>query len=317
MRTQNKTICNSIIDAIGNTPLVCLDNFYSVDSNIEVLAKCEFMNPSGSIKDRMVRHMLSKAKENNNIKNAKVVESSSGNTGAALAMMSSIYGYDCEIYLPSSTSQEKINRIKSYGAKVVECPANLASTDENSYYSQAEFAAESSNSLYLNQYKSKLNANAHYFDTAPELWEQASEHIDYFVCGIGSGGTITGVGKFLKEKNPNIQIIGVEPIGSAYKNTISNTNRKLDGFYTKIEGIGKVKPAKSFDSSYVDDVIQISDKLSIEYCHKLASEQGILVGGSSGSVAAGVSHLLSTSITDGRVVTVFPDSGMLYLSKYF
>ncbi|HYD81786.1 MAG TPA: cysteine synthase family protein [Paucimonas sp.] len=303
------------MDAIGHTPAVRLARLFAERPEVEVIAKLEYMNPSGSIKDRMVRYMLKHAQENHQLDAKHVVESSSGNTGAALAMACAVHKLKCEISVPDRTSVEKIKRISAYGAKVHPCPSDVPGDHPDSYYSRAHAIAEESDAFHLDQYRSALNREAHYFDTAPELWEQLAGRLDYFVCGIGSGGTISGIGKYLKERNPNIRVIGVEPNGSIYRSAVG-CGVSNAGFRTVIEGVGKQKPSESFDPTVIDDVIQVPDTLSLEYCHRLACEEGILVGGSSGSVAAGVAKLLE-QVDGGRVVTIFPDSGAFYLSKYF
>jgi cystathionine beta-synthase len=310
-----RQVCHSVMDAIGHTPAVRLARLFAAKPEVEVIAKLEYMNPSGSIKDRMVRYMLKHAKENNKLDAGRVVESSSGNTGAALAMACAVQQLECEISVPDHTSVEKIKRISAYGAKVHACPSDVPGDHPDSYYSKAEGLAQRTNAFHLDQYRSELNREAHYFDTAPELWEQLSGRIDYFVCGVGSGGTISGIGKYLKERNPKIRVIGIEPNGSAYHSAVGHEPSNI-GFRTIIEGLGKPKPAKSCDLSVIDDVIQVPDSLSLEYCHRLARDEGILVGGSSGSVTAGVAKLLER-VSHGRIVTIFPDSGVFYLSKYF
>lgn len=308
-------VCNSVMEAIGHTPAVRLARLFTERPDVEVIAKLEYMNPSGSIKDRMVRYMLKHAYETRKLESKRVVESSSGNTGAALAMACAVNKLKCEVSVPDRTSVEKIKRISAYGAKVHACPSDVPGTHPESYYSKAEMLAEETGAFHLDQYRSALNREAHYFDTAPELWNQLGERIDYFVCGIGSGGTISGIGKYLKERDPKIRVIGVEPSGSAYRATVGN-EVSSSGLRTIIEGVGKQTPSECFDASVIDDVIQVPDTLSLDYCHRLAHDEGILAGGSSGSVTAGIAKLLE-QVQRGRVVTIFPDSGAFYLSKYF
>jgi cystathionine beta-synthase len=300
-------IRGSVMDAIGNTPVVMLSRLFR---NAEVVAKLEFMNPGGSIKDRMVRHMLRHSPVN--VKH--VVESSSGNTGAALAMASAIYGLQCDITVPDRTSVEKVKRIQAYGAEVHVCVADVPESHERSYHSVAERIAADTGAFHLDQYRSEMNRQAHYADTAPELWFQLNCELDYFVCGIGSGGTISGIGRYLKDQNPNIKVIGVEPANSAYRKLVTN-DECGDEYRTVMEGVGKRTPSASFDPSVVDDVIQVTDEEALEYCRRLAREEGILAGGSSGCVAAGIAKALPK--LHGRIATIFPDSGAFYLSKYF
>lgn len=299
---------SSVMDAIGDTPVVRLARVFP---EVEVVAKLEFMNPGGSIKDRMVRHMLSRLPH----EATRVVESSSGNTGAALAMASAVLGLDCDVTLPETTSQEKIKRIRAYGAEVHLCAPEGEAGNPPGYHAVAEGIAEATGAWLLDQYRSTLNREAHYRDTGPELWRQLDGEIDVFVCGVGSGGTISGIGRYLKERNREIEVIGVEPLHSAYRKLV--TDRRADGnFYTCIEGVGKRDAAPSFDPSVVDDMVQVSDEDALAWCRRLAAREGILAGGSSGCVAAGIAQLLPR-LAGKRVATVFPDSGAYYLSKYF
>jgi cystathionine beta-synthase len=301
----------SVLDAIGNTPVVRLQRLYP---HHDVVAKLEFMNPGGSIKDRMVRHMLRHLPDGVH----RVVESSSGNTGAALAMAAAVRGLRCDVTVPDSTSGEKIRRIEAYGATVHRGTAGVPESDERNYMRMARRIAAEDDAFHLDQYESALNRQAHYTDTAPELWFQLDGRIDCFVCGIGSGGTISGIGRFLKEHDPRIVVIGVEPLHSSYRAAVAGAaagGGEAGPFDTVIEGVGKRKPCATFDAAVVDDVIQVPDDVAVDFCHRLAREEGILAGGSSGCVAAGIARLLPK--LSGRVVTVFPDSGANYLSKYF
>ena len=306
-------VCASVMDAIGNTPVVMLSKLFAASPGVQVMAKLEFMNPSGSIKDRMVRYMLRSADARQQLAAKRVVESSSGNTGASLAMASAVFDFQCDITVPDKTSAEKVKRIRAYGADVHVCASEVQDEHPSSYYSTAAAIARESAGFHLDQYQSKLNAEAHYVDTAPEIWSQVGGEFDYFVCGIGSGGTISGIGRFLKEMDPSIKVIGIEPSGSSYGGGQADGG---PGFQSCIEGVGKRAPARSFDSSVVDQVIQVSDNDALAYCHRLAREEGILAGGSSGCVAAGIAQLIP-AIGQGRVLTIFPDSGAFYLSKYF
>ncbi|WP_338766615.1 cysteine synthase family protein [Massilia sp. METH4] len=304
---RTSQVHGSVLDAIGNTPVVRLQRLFP---GHDVVAKLEFMNPGGSIKDRMVRHMLRHLP----CGVEHVVESSSGNTGAALAMAAAVRGLRCEVTLPDRTSQEKIRRIEAYGAEVHMCLSDVTESHEHSYLSMAEKIATEHGAFHLDQYRSALNRQAHYTDTAPELWFQLDGKIDVFVCGIGSGGTISGIARFLKEHNPRIAVIGVEPLHSSYRSAVTGAAAEGE-FGTVIEGVGKRRPSGAFDAAVVDDVIQVPDDVAVDYCHRLAREEGILAGGSSGCVAAGIAQLLPK--LSGRVVTIFPDSGVNYLSKYF
>lgn len=301
MHTQVK---DSVMEAIGHTPVVRLRRVFP---DAQVVAKLEYMNPGGSIKDRMVRHMLRSMPAGT----LRVVESSSGNTGAALAMASAVYGLDCDVTVPGTTSCEKTKRIAAYGARVHPCSVE-GGVD---YHAAAEEIARDSGAYYLDQYCSDLNREAHYCDTGPELWGQLAGEIDVFVCGIGSGGTISGIGRYLKEQDPTVRVIGVEPPHSSYRRMV--TDERSEGeFATVIEGVGKRQASSSFDPAVVDDVVQVPDEEALAWVQRLAREEGILAGGSSGCVSAGIARLLPR-LQGARIATVFPDSGAFYLSKYF
>jgi cystathionine beta-synthase len=296
------------MEAIGETPVVRLGRVFS---GADVVAKLEYMNPGGSIKDRMVRHMLRHMPPGS----THVVESSSGNTGAALAMASAVLGLRCDVTVPDTTSCEKIKRIKAYGATVHPCAPDNGGNAGDGYHAVAERLAREHDAYYLDQYCTALNREAHYRDTGPELWRQLAGEIDVFVCGIGSGGTISGIGRYLKERDARVRVIGVEPRGSAYRKLVTDHPAE-EPFGTKIEGVGKRQPSTSFDPAVVDDVVQVADQDALAWCHRLAREEGILAGGSSGCVTAGIASLLPR-LRGLRVATVFPDSGAFYLSKYF
>jgi cystathionine beta-synthase len=295
------------MEAIGNTPVVRLKRIFP---NAHVVAKLEYMNPGGSIKDRMVRYMLQSMPPGTE----RVVESSSGNTGAALAMASAVFGLRCDVTLPETTSIEKIKRIGAYGAHVHLCSVDNDKAAELGYHAVAERIAKEGGAFYLDQYCSDRNRQAHYMDTGPELWTQLDGEIDIFLCGIGSGGTISGIGRYLKERNPALRVIGVEPLHSSYRKAVTDAPIRGE-FATVIEGVGKRQPSYSFDPSVVDDVVQVSDEQALAWGRRLAREEGIFAGGSSGCIAAGIAALLP-ELQGMRIATLFPDSGTFYLSKY-
>jgi len=291
----------SVMEAIGETPVVRLGRVFP---DTFVVAKLEYMNPGGSIKDRMVRHMLRQMPAGTR----HVVESSSGNTGAALAMASAVLGLRCDVTVPDTTSCEKLKRIAAYGATVHPCAPD-------DYHAAAERLVDEHGAHYLDQYCTPFNREAHYRDTGPELWRQLAGEVDVFVCGVGSGGTISGIGRYLKEQDARVRVIGVEPLGSSYRELVTD-QPAAGSLDTRIEGVGKRQPSRSFDPAVVDDVVQVSDEDALAWCRRLAREEGILAGGSSGCVAAGIAQLLPR-LQGLRIATVFPDSGAFYLSKYF
>jgi cystathionine beta-synthase len=298
---------SSVLDVVGNTPIVRLGRVFP---GHDVVAKLEFMNPGGSIKDRMVRHMLRSLPPGR----THVVESSSGNTGAALAMASAVLGLRCDVAVPDTTSIEKVKRIRAYGAAVHLCDPDGGAAAAG-YQAVAERIAGESGAWHLDQYRSALNREAHYADTGPEMWSQLAGEIDVFVCGIGSGGTISGIGRYLKEQDPRVLVIGVEPQGSSYRALVTDAACAAP-FATVIEGVGKCRASSSFDPAVVDDVVQVPDDEALEWCARLAAQEGILAGGSSGCVTAGIARLLPR-LAGKRIVTLYPDSGAFYLSKYF
>jgi len=298
----------SVMDAIGNTPVVRLKRVFA---DAYVVAKLEYMNPGGSIKDRMVRHMLKGLPPGTE----RVVESSSGNTGAALAMASAVLGLLCDVTVPKTTSTEKVKRIGAYGAQVHLCSIDNGKDGEPGYQAVAEQIAKENDAFYLNQYCSELNRQAHYLDTAPELWSQLQGEIDVFVCGIGSGGTISGIGRYIKEHAPAVSVIGVEPLYSSYRQVVTNAHTEGE-FSSVIEGVGKHRPSSCFDPEVVDDVVQVADEQALAWGRRLAREEGILAGGSSGCVVAGIDKLLP-QLRGARIATILPDSGAFYLSKYY
>ena len=207
----------SILDCIGNTPLIKFNNI-DRDTVANIYAKIEFLNPTGSIKDRVAKYILDNAEQDGLLKKGQlIVESTSGNMGLSFAMLGSVKGYKCVFALPETISREKIRALKLFGAEVVLTPRGLPYSDENSCYKVAQKIASDNDGFYINQYFNDLNPEAHYITTGPEIWEQSQGRVDMVFCGIGTGGTITGVGKYLKEKNPDIKIIGVEPVGSVFK----------------------------------------------------------------------------------------------------
>jgi len=310
-------IQNSILEAIGNTPLVRLKNLVSSNS-ARVYAKAEFMNPGGSVKDRMALYMIEQAEKKGWLKpGGTIVENTSGNTGVGVAMVAALKGYKAIFTMPDKMSAEKVNLLKAFGAKVIVTPTNVPADSPLSYYETAKrIAKETPNSFYLNQYHNPLNIEAHYKTTGPEIWKQVKGRIDYLVAGMGTGGTISGVGKFLKEKNPKVKVIGVDPVGSVYYSYFK-TGRIGQPQVYKVEGIGEDMLCGAMDFSVIDDAIQVTDQECFLMARQVATKEGMFVGGSSGGAALVAIDLAKKVGRDKIIVTIFPDSGTRYLSKFY
>ena len=307
----------NVLAAIGRTPLVRLNKVVGPD-DATVLAKLEFTNPGGSIKDRMALHIIEKAERAGLLrKGGTIVENTSGNTGVGIAIAAAVKGYRCVFTMPDKMSKEKQDTLKAFGAQVVVTPTNVPADSPDSYYSVAKrIAAETPNSFYLNQYHNPDNVEAHYRSTAPEIWEQTGGAFDCFVAGLGTGGTMSGCGKFFKEKNPAIRNVGVDPIGSVY-HSMFKTGKLGQPHVYKVEGIGEDMMCGAMDLAVLDDVRQVTDAQAFAMARRLAREEGLLAGGSSGA-AVHVAVQVARELGKGKTVVVpLPDSGRAYISKFF
>jgi cystathionine beta-synthase len=312
-------IHENILGAMGNTPLVRL-NRVARGVRAQMVAKVEYFNPGGSVKDRIGITIIEDAERQGKLKpGGTIVESTSGNTGVGLAIAAAIKGYKSIFVLPDKMSDEKIRVLRAYGARVVVTPTNVEPEDSRSYYSVAkQIVAETPNSILANQYHNPVNPQTHYESTGPEIWRQTAGQIDVFVAGMGTGGTITGVGKFLKEMNPKIQIVGVDPVGSVLYDYFY-TGKMTEAHSYKVEGIGEDFIPSVYDFNYIDDMVKVNDKESLLMTRRLVREEGMFVGGSCGAAVAGAMRYATERNLDAdkMVVVLLPDSGSRYLSKVF
>ena len=310
---------STILDTIGNTPLVKL-NTITKDIDALVLAKVESFNPGNSVKDRMAVKMIEDAEASGLLKpGGTIVEGTSGNTGMGLALAAIVKGYKLICISTDKQSKEKFDLLRAVGAEVIICPTDVAAEDPKSYYSTAaRVAKETPNSWHVNQYDNPSNAIAHYESTGPEIWEQTDGKITHFVVGVGTGGTISGVGKFLKEKNPNIKIWGIDTYGSVFKKYHETGIFDTNEIYPYItEGIGEDILPKNVDFSIIDHFEKVTDKDAALYTRKLAREEGILAGNSCGAAIKGLLQLGKNFSKEDVVVVLLHDSGSRYIGKIF
>ncbi|MDN3708263.1 pyridoxal-phosphate dependent enzyme [Myroides ceti] len=310
---------NNILETIGNTPMVRL-NKVTEDIQATVLAKVEYFNPGHSCKDRMALKMVEDAEADGRLKpGGTIIEGTSGNTGMGLALAAVVKGYKLICVITDKQSKEKMDILRAVGAKVVVCPTDVEPTDPRSYYSVSKrLAEETPNAWYVNQYDNPSNAQANYEQTGPEIWEQTNGKITHFVVGVGTGGTISGVAKYLKEKNPDVKIWGVDTYGSVFKKYHETGIFDENEVYSYVtEGIGEDILPKNVNFSLIDGFTKVTDKDAAVYTRKLALQEGIFVGMSSGSALKGLLQLKEHFKPDDVVVVLFHDSGSRYIGKIF
>ncbi len=309
----------NILETIGNTPLVKI-NKLTAEIPALVLAKVETFNPGNSVKDRMAVKMIEDAEADGRLKpGGTIIEGTSGNTGMGLALATIVKGYKLICVISDKQSKEKMDILRAVGAKVVVCPTDVEPDDPRSYYSVSKrLATETPNSWYVNQYDNPSNAQAHYEQTGPEIWKQTEGKITHFVVGVGTGGTVSGVAKYLKEQNPNVKIWGIDTYGSVFKKYHETGIFDENEIYTYItEGIGEDILPKNVDFSLIDGFTKVTDKDAAVYTRKLALEEGIFVGNSAGAAIKGLLQLKEHFKPEDVVVVLFHDSGSRYVGKMF
>jgi cystathionine beta-synthase len=320
MKEQIKA-CNSVLDLIGNTPLVRLNKITEhLPGNF--FAKVEAFNPGHSTKDRIALYIIEDAERKGILTPGDtIIETTSGNTGFSLAMVSIIKGYQCILAVSSKSSKDKIDMLRSMGAKVYVCPAHVSADDERSYYNVAKrLHEETKGSVYINQYFNQLNVDAHYKSTGPEIWEQTSGQITHLIACSGTGGTISGTAKYLKEKNPNIRILGVDAFGSVLKKYHETKEFDSEEIYPyRIEGLGKNLIPSATDFDIIDKFIKVTDEESAHMTREIAKNEGMFVGYTSGAVMQAIKQFAEYGEFDknSNVIAIFPDHGSRYMSKVF
>jgi cystathionine beta-synthase len=318
---QKKNVFDNVLQLIGNTPLIKL-NHITANFKGQYLAKVEGFNPGHSAKDRIALHIIEEAERQGLLKEGDtIIETTSGNTGFSLAMVSILKGYKCILAVSSKSSPDKIDMLKAMGAQVYVCPANVAADDPRSYYEVAKrLHSEIEGSIYINQYFNELNIAAHYQTTGPEIWDQTDGKITHLVACSGTGGTISGIARFLKEQNPAIKIIGVDAYGSVLKKYHETREFDKKEIYPyRIEGLGKnlIPTATDFDA--IDTFVKVTDEESAHTAREISNKEGLFVGYTSGAAMQALKQLNEEDFfgEDDQVVVVFPDHGSRYMSKIY
>ena len=309
-------IAESMLDLVGNTPLVRL-NKVTTGVKPQIFVKNESLNPGGSIKDRIGIFMIRDAEERGFLQpGGTIIEPTSGNTGVGIAQVAALRGYKMIFTMPNKMSAEKEQLLRAYGADVIRCPTDVPPEDPRSYYMKAkQLVDEISGSFSPNQYYNQNNPRTHYETTGPEIWEDTDKKITHFVAGVGTGGTITGIGRYLKENDSKIKIIGIDSEGSIYHHKFYRTEGEIHSY--KIEGIGEDFIPETVDLDIIDEMVVVGDRDAFLMARRLAREEGILVGGSSGAAVAGALRIAQHLGEEELMVVLLPDTGRNYLSKIF
>jgi len=309
--------CNSILDAMGRTPLIRL-NRVAKDVPAEIYVKADYLNPSGSSKDRIAAQIIAEAEHKGLLRpGGTIIEATSGNTGLALAMVAAVRGYKVVFTITDKQSREKISLLKAFGAEVILCPAAVEPEDPRSYFSVAKkLAREIPGAYYANQYENAMNPEAHYRSTGPEIWSDTEGKVTHFICGMGTGGTISGAGRFLKEQNAKVKVIGVDPAGSLYHD-YAKTGRIGKALTYAVEGIGEDILPGTMDFRLLDDVLQVTDEQCFVWARRLAKREGIFTGGSGGGCVSAALRVAKDCQKGDLIVALLADSGSRYLSKIY
>ena len=316
---EGKGYYSSVVEAIGNTPLVKLNRLTTTRGiRATVLAKLEYLNPTGSVKDRMAVYILQKAIQAGELKpGGTIVEGTSGNTGAAVAMYAAAHGYKAIFTIPDKMSREKIDTLKAFGAEVHVCPTAVPADSPESYYETAKrIHRETPGSYYIGQYFNLSNIEAHYKLTGPEIWAQTEGKIDVLVGGVGTGGTVSGTARFLKEQKPHIEVVAADPVGSIYYQ-YHRDQTLVEPHTYQVEGIGEDMLCPTIDFSVIDKIYQVTDKQCFMTARDMTRREGLLVGGSGGAAAfVGLEYARGLA-ADKTMVVILPDSGIKYISKIY
>jgi cystathionine beta-synthase len=308
---------NNILEAVGGTPIVKLQKL-ARHVPADIFVKCEYLNPGGSMKDRVARNIVTDAERRGQLgPGGTIVEATSGNTGMGLALVAALRGYACVFVMPDKMSPEKVAGLRAFGARVVICPTAVEPDDPRSYYQTAKrIVAETPGAFYANQYHNPANPDAHYTSTAPEIWQQTNGEVDVFVAGMGTGGTISGCGRFFKEKKPGFRLVGIDPIGSLYYEYVK-TGRMTRPFAYYVEGIGEDFLPSTMNLKLVDEIVRVDDKECFLMTRELVRQEGLFVGGSSGAAVAGAIKYAEASKRKENILVLLPDGASKYLSKIF